>query len=157
VPFTVLAPKSCVVLNSRYRKDSGLPKSVWIPVDRKADVLYFLHTGTWLLAGPPSGAHYWVYLVNYADGPSERVVIFPGVNVRDCGAVGPWKFEDTAGMRTTMPSEPKGGVPTPVGGVSCVEWLNPRRDTPIKGIEMWTCGGWDSVPILLAVTGAVRQ
>jgi parallel beta-helix repeat protein len=160
VPFTILAPWSCVVLNAHYRLESGLPKSARIPVGRKADVLYFLHTGAWLTGKP--GALYWAYQIHYADGTGARLDVVPGVNVREWGAAGAWKYEDSAvsaeaptgGMRrASMPFERKGGTWVPVGGVTCVEWMNPRKDVPIKAIEisppqqnLWVSSGSGSLP-----------
>jgi hypothetical protein len=154
VPFTVLSPRSCLVLDPHYRPEGKLPRNVTIPVNRKADVLCFLHTGTWLLPGPlPTGADSsWAYVVDYGNG-YQRIAVVPGVNVRDWGAAGARRFTDTKDMRTTAPFEPTGGASSPVAGIVCMEWVNPRKNDEIKGIAVHS---GDGVPIILAITGGTR-
>jgi hypothetical protein len=153
VPFAVSGPLSCVVLDPYYRPEGKLPKAVEIPVGRKADVLYFLHTSAWML-GRTDGGHSASYYVMYENG-YERIFVDPGVNVRDWGATkGAAMLTNGPTMRATTPFEMKNGVPTPVAGITCLEWINPYTDRLIKDIRF---AGADGVPILLAVTGGVRE
>jgi len=151
VPFRILEPLSCVVLNSRQRPQSKLPQRVTIPVNRRADVLYVLHTGALLISGRTN----WTYVIHYTNGRQSAIPVVPGVNVRNWEASNNPEFDNPPGMRTVPAPERVGNALAPVCGAYIMEWLNPRRDTPIRAIEMISSG--DGIPILLAITGGVRQ
>jgi hypothetical protein len=152
VPFTILEPLSCVALDPHYRPEGRLPKHVEIPVNRKADVLYFLHASAWM-APRSDGLASAVYFIQYGDG-YEKVYVRPGVNIRDWAAQGALALAGGPGMQATVPVELKEARPVPVEGVACLEWVNPRKDKPIKQI---TFASADGVPILLGITGGVTR
>lgn len=151
VPFELLAPQTCIVLDSSQRPQSKLPKSVTIPIDLKANVLYFLHSGAWLNAGKT----HWIYTVNYADGKKEEINVVAGVNVRDWSSANVTDFENTQTMRTTVWPELVGNKLSPACGIFQMEWLNPRPDVAIQNIEMTSSG--NGVPILLAITAGQQK
>jgi hypothetical protein len=151
VPFTILAPRSCVVLQSKYRPQSKLPSRVRIPVGRKADVLYFLHSGAWIT---PNQTH-WSYIVRYRSGRTRTIPVVEGVNVRDWGHANITEFADTPTMRTVVAPEKAANTLSPTCGVYRTEWLNPHPGYTIREIEM--VSEKQGVPILLAITGGVRK
>jgi hypothetical protein len=120
---------------------------VTIPVNRKADALYFLHTGALL----KPGATNWTYVIGYADGRRQVIPVLPGVNVRNWENSNNPEFDNPQGMRTTPAPERVGNALSPVCGVYVTEWTNPRSDTAIRTIEMVSAE--QGVPILLAITG----
>jgi hypothetical protein len=140
------------VLQSRYRPAwTPVPKSVTITVGRKADVLYFLHSGAWLFGDVLQ----WSYVLTYADGTTERIPVIAGVNVRDWGRANVKEFDDPPGMRTTVAPEHVANTLAPTCGMYITEWLNPHPEADIKEIEMLSAG--EGVPILLAITGGVKR
>jgi hypothetical protein len=151
VPFEILSPLSCIVLDSPARPQSKLPKSVVIPMDRKADALFFLHSGAYLEAGKL----HWTYRILYADGKSEEIKMVAGANIRDWSQANLTDFENTKTTRTTVWPDKVGNVLSPTCGVYRLEWLNPRPKEAIKSVEMISAGR--GVPILLAVTAGAKK
>jgi len=147
VPFRLLSPLSCVVLDSFRRPQSTLPKSVVVPVGRKADVLYILHSGAWLTPGK----RHWTYIARYADGKSESIPVVAGVNVRDWSNANVADFENTKTMRTSVWPQFVGNALSPTCGIYEMEWLNPRPAVVIDEIQM-VAAEQGGVPVLLAIT-----
>jgi hypothetical protein len=152
VPFRLQGgERACVVLDSPRRPQSRLPKSVTLPVGRKADILYVVHSGAMLTHDKPN----WRYRVRYADGESRPIDVVPGVNVRDYGEALNQEFMNPPGMRTTVGPDTCRNALSGCCGVFIMEWLNPRPQADIKDIEM--VSGGEGVPILLAITGGVKK
>ena len=77
VPFKINRPLGAAVLSCPARKALN-PASVEIPVDKKADVIFFLHTSAYTPAGGIA-----TYIINYADGSADNILMDGGINVGD--------------------------------------------------------------------------
>ena len=151
VPFNILkADKSIIVLKGSARPAGNLPDKVTIPVGRKADALFFLHSGAWVFESES-----FRYVVRYADG-QERTIIVGNHNLQDWIEMEPsTRFADEQGSFSTV------AVTVPVkqfgqGSAYRLEWHAPadRRDVEIRSIDF--VGNGRCVPILLAITGVVE-
>jgi len=153
VPFEILHPNSIVVLRSPARPQSStLPERVTIPVDRRADVLYFLHDCAWTT----EKTEHYRFLVKYADATSVTIPIVGGVHVFDWAAGHQAKFlTKTDGMRPSVAATFGGGATFAQVNVYLLEWLNPEPDKTIAAIEFIASGR--GVPILLGVTIGRRR
>lgn len=152
VPFQVLSPKGCVVLKSLPRpQGKDLPSRVVIPIKRKADVLYFLHSGAWL----GGGAHHWSYIILRGDGTSETIRVVGGENIRD------WSDPNAA-----MPLDREYPTTTRVAwtgknqtfakvSVYMMAWVNSHTWCDVTSVEM--VAGERGVPLLVAITGGLAQ
>ena len=77
MPFNILSPKSCVALRAhqwfggQYRPflTKDLPLSVVIPVNRRADVLVFLHAGSNI----GNSQWQWSYVIHRRNGSKEEI------------------------------------------------------------------------------------
>ena len=153
VPFTILAPKGCVVLKSGMRPQSKtLPESAEVPVGRHADVLFFLHSGAWL----GGGRHHWSYVVHRGDGTQEAIKVIGGENIRD------WASPDAA-----LPFDREHPTTTRVAwtgsnqtfdsvSVYMMAWLNTHTWCDVTKIEMVSPEG-HGVPILIAITAGTKK
>jgi len=158
IPFQLLAPKTCVVLKSKRRKQSqNLPNEVIIPVNKTADVLYFLHSGAWI----GDERKIWTYEIVYKDGKTESIPIIGGVNVRDWSIAGePYDFPNNANRRTTVWHQIVGNIVSPTCGIFMMESRNLHSKVPIKEIRMKTGTpelGDAGVPILLGITLGTKK
>lgn len=153
VPFKILAPKGCLVLKSPYRPQSkDLPGRVVIPIHRKADVLYFLHSGAWLGGGQQE----WSYIIHRGDGTSETLRIVGGENIRDWSSPTPDLPFDRE-FPTTTQAAWTGSNPTfEKVSVYMMAWVNPNAAwCEVTEVEM-VASGEGGVPILIAITGGVK-
>ena len=139
-----------------------MPKSVnGIPVDYKADALFFLHTfhrvKEWKAESnkkePPA---VFVYVVKYADGKTVEVP------VRYERGVGHWISEQPTGVAEasvawTAPL-PKDSTKNAV--VYQMMWKNPRPGETIKSIDLKfddKVGNQYGIPIVLGITGGKAE
>jgi alpha-L-fucosidase 2 len=152
VPFNILkGEKSIIVLKGAARPPGDLPAKVTIPVGRKADALFFLHSGAWVYE-----AESYRYVVRYADG-REFPIVVGNHNLQDWIEMEPaTRFADEQGSFSTV------AVTVPVkqfgqGNAYRLEWHAPAdcRDVEIRSIDF--IGNGRCVPILLAITGVVER
>jgi hypothetical protein len=151
VPFNILKADQCIiVLKGTARPPGDLPAKVTIPVGRKADALFFLHSGAWVYE-----AESFRYVVRYVDG-QERTIIVGNHNLQDWIEMEPaTRYADEEGSFSTV------ALTVPVkqygqGNAYRLEWHAPadHRDVEIRSIDF--IGNGRCVPILLAITG-VRE
>ncbi|MCK4373916.1 MAG: hypothetical protein KAX19_01265, partial [Candidatus Brocadiae bacterium] len=143
IPFDIVDPatnagRSCIVLRGLGRQT--MPLSAVLPVNRKCEVVYFLHGCAW---GGAEGAPVGRYLIEYADGATEEVPLRNGYETVDW-----WNSHDTtesaAGWRGNNAENPSVGL-------NIFPWTNPRPDATIAQITMESADG-GPVPFLVAVT-----
>ncbi|MGQ9732030.1 MAG: right-handed parallel beta-helix repeat-containing protein [Candidatus Zipacnadales bacterium] len=153
VPFTVLAPKGCVVLRSGYRPQSkDLPERITIPVHRRADVLFFLHSGAWL----GGGRQQWSYIIRRGDGTQETLRLVDGENIRDWSSPTPALPFDREYPTTTTVAWTGTNQTFEKVSVYMMAWVNTHDWCEVTEIEMVASEG-GGVPILIAVTGGLRK
>jgi hypothetical protein len=147
VPFKIDKPRSCLVLNSKYRP--GPPSSVTLPINLSADVLFFLQSSAWT-----SAEHHASYIVNYTDGTKYVIKLVGGVNLRDWAArsaADPFLYElDTiTKVAWTGDSEKYGKA-----NLYMMAWLNPK---PKKDIESVTFVSMNKgIPVLVGITAGTK-
>lgn len=133
-------------------QSKDLPDRVEITVNRKADMLFFLHSGAWL----GGGSHHWSYIIHRGDGTREEIKVVGGVNIRD------WSDPNAA-----LPFDREEGTLTRVAwsgsnqtfdkvSTYVMAWPNPHNWCEVTKIEMISPEG-SGVPILIAVTGGVKK
>jgi hypothetical protein len=139
----------------------NLPAAVKdIPVGKKADVLFFLHTfhrtKDWKAPqddkkkDPPPVL--FKYVVHYADGKTVDVPVRYG------RGAGHWLSEQPQGLpeaavawAAAPPKDPKQQA-----AVYQMTWANPRPDQPIASIDVLSGEGY-GVPVILAITGGTSR
>jgi beta-galactosidase len=162
VPYVIRDVKtsplpSCIMLAGPGVK-GPMPKAVeGIPVGRKADVLFFLHTfhrtREWRPSGqkPQTPPAVFDYVVTYADGKEVTVP------VRYERGVGHWIAAEPQGLpeaavawAAPFPADPKRQAV-----VYQMAWTNPRPAEPIRSIAVrYDANGVYGVPVVLAITAA---
>jgi beta-galactosidase len=154
--FATSPLESAILLHRpNYKVENPRDEVKDIPVDRKADALFFLHT---LLPGDawrPRNAQdqepiVFQYIVRYGDG--STAVIPVELNL----GIAPWLQDQPKSLRDAAlawQAEAKGGKKL---AVYQMQWTNPRPDKPIQSISI-TYGPdkakWGA-PIILAITTA---
>jgi hypothetical protein len=150
VRFKILAgPNSVVVLKGANRPKDTLPDRVTIPMNQKADTLFFLHAAAW--AG---GNEFFRYVIHYADG-KDIVVPVGATNMRDWSAEPVVRFPTEAITFSTVAATVK--VPQfRQASIYRLEWSAPpdRRSIDIQSIEM--IGNGQTVPVLLGITAVLE-
>ena len=137
----------------------AMPRAVeGIPVDRKADVLFFLHTFHRTREWHPSGKDnvppaVFEYVVHYADGKSAVVP------VRYERGVGHWIADRPKGLPKAAVAwaAPLPGAAKRHAVVYQMSWTNPRPGVPIRSLDARydeRTGNSYGVPVVLAVTAA---
>jgi beta-galactosidase len=147
---------ACIMLAGPGAKGT-MPKAVeGIPVGRKADVLFFLHTfhrtREWRPQSdkdrtPPA---VFKYVVHYEDGKTAEVP------VRYERGVGNW-VEESPGGRAEAAVAWAAPLPTDGGKQAVVyqmSWTNPRPGVAIRNIDVREEGNSCGVPVVLAITAA---
>jgi beta-galactosidase len=167
VPFYVGGPlpkdpreKCVLVFNGSHpaaRFKPPFEKVVGIPVNRKVETLNFLHTGAWMYASKQA----LLYVVNYADGTKEQILVRSGVNIADWGYPAGWDGE-------FLNEEP--GIKTRVGLIAgtpvfdaiaayVMEWVNPWPEKEVATLEIVAPEGWalgNMTPIVMGITAGVK-
>lgn len=152
VPFTVLSPLGCVVLKSGFRPQStDLPDRVTIEVNRKADVLYFLHSGAWI----GSGVHHWTYIIHRGDGTQQELRVVGGENLRDWSDPNADLPFDREFPTTTQVAWGGRNQTFDKVSVYMMAFVNTHDWCNVTHIEMIAAEG-GGVPILIAITGGVK-
>ncbi len=161
VDFRTSPVPSCIMLGGN-QANGDLPEQVNdIPIGRKADCLFFLHTyqraRTWRRrrndkTPPPV----FVYVVHYADGQTETVPI-----LYQEGA-GHWLTEEPQGLQDAAlawAARPEGKEETPYAALYSYRWRNPRPDVAIRSVDMKyddDAGSRWGTPALLAITAGTE-
>jgi beta-galactosidase len=152
---------ACIMLAGPGTK-GPMPKAVTgIPVNGKADVLFFLHTFHRTQEWRPQGDKkdppvLFTYVVHYADGKTAEVP------VRYDRGVGHWLSAEPQGLpeaavawAAPLPKEPGRQAV-----VYQMPWANPRPGEEIRSIDVRgeAAGASHGVPVVLAITAAaVRE
>lgn len=148
---------SCIMLGGPQAK-GDLPQEVTgIPVGRKANCLFFLHTYQRAQTWRPSGNNavpppVFVYVVHYADGGMETVPI------RYESGAGNWLMAEPQGLAEAAlawAARPAGQEEGPHAAVFSFQWRNPRPEVAIESVDMKydaQAGSRWGTPALLAIT-----
>lgn len=153
VPFYIHAPKSVITLYSSSGLNRDLPKEVKdIPVNRRADTLFFLHSLAY--AGTPKP---FIYRVNYKDGQSLEVPITQGCQAFDWWE-NPTRFAENMAINGTVIGF-TGENPLRKGVlVFLYEWPNPHPEKEIAGIDFARVNEeFNGVPVLVGITAATMK
>jgi hypothetical protein len=147
VPYRIEKPLSCIALKSRYRKSA--PLSVLLPVNQKADVLFFLHSCAWT-----SKTHHASYVVQYQDGSEYEIKLVGGINLRDwaekaCDSPYHNEIDTISCLAWTAGGTSKTDVFSKVS-LYQMAWLNPHPSKRIRDINFRSTNV--GVPILVALT-----
>jgi beta-galactosidase len=126
-----------------------------IPINKKADALFFLHTARidqrrnndelrdnkkFEMAR---------YIVNYADGQNVTIPIYSEIDIEHYKQETPRAIP---GAQTAWVSKYEGSNESAVAYMK--QWNNPRPDVEIKSIDMTYGADKRGVPVLLAITAA---
>ena len=141
-----------------------LPREVTgIAIDRKADVLFFLHAFNLKQAWKPRNPERDVapvlfkYVVHYADGSTADVPVRYGLGADH------WISKEPAGLKDAMVawSAPlANGEPGDRAAIYQMQWNNPHPELPIASVDLAYdrgTGGHHGVPVLLGITAATAQ
>ncbi len=160
VPFWIINPDDndgggCIALWNKH--DGSLPEAVKaIPVGRKVDSLFFLHSSCWNSGGGKPG---WKYLIHYkgfkdlimGQDPASWTQPF---EIKQGIQVGEWSNP------STLPEAVVAWQGRNLTGWSvCVfmaEWKNPYPDREIESIDIIS-GNNDLYPLIVAITAAVKK
>jgi beta-galactosidase len=129
-----------------------------VPVNAKADALFFLHTARMDQRRNDNERkenkrfEMARYIVNYADGQSVTVPIYAEIDIDDYRQKTPTAIPG-AQIAWTRPYE---GTEYSAVAYS-MQWNNPRPDVAIKSIDVTYGPDRRGVPVLLAVTAATAQ
>ncbi|MCX7598924.1 MAG: hypothetical protein N2512_08675, partial [Armatimonadetes bacterium] len=151
---------SCIMLAGPGAK-GALPQEVrGLPVARRADALFFLHTFNQVAEWKPQKPDdqppvLFSYVIHYADGQTTQVPVHYGEGV------GHWVQKTPAGLKhasvawaAPFPGDASGDQAV----VYQMQWNNPRPEVEIAAIDM--AGGPDGshwgTPALLAITAATE-
>ena len=141
VPFRITDPagndgRSCVVLRGHDR--DYFPRSVTVPVGRKAAAVAFLHTLGWGDEKPVAR-----YVVRYADGESVEAPIRAGKEI-----LGWWGRRETEEVKVAVTGH---NLATRQVSVHAWAWRNPRPEVEITSLELRSTDS-GAVPIIVAAT-----
>ena len=121
-----------------------------IAINRKADLLYFLHACAY-----GAGDHPFRYRVNYADGTSAEIPIRTGCHVLDWWT-DPTPHLETLALNNTVVAF-RGDNPMRKGvAVYCTEWTNPSPDKEIRSVDFLAVSN-GPVALLVGLSGATFQ
>lgn len=160
VPFQIFEFKTSpvptvVMLGAGGIPNNPAPEVRGIPVNRKADALFFLHTAR-LDARmnrqeikEKKRFEMLRYVVTYADGKTENVPVYAEIDIDDYRQEKPRAIPG-AQIAWTKPFE---GTPNSAVAYS-KQWNNPRPEVEIKSIDMVYGPERRGVPVLIAVTAA---
>lgn len=152
VPFKILSGENAiVVLKSSSRHPGKLPAKVSIPVGRKLDTLFFVHSCAWT---PQEKEVAFRYVLHFKDGKTVEIPV-TGENIADWIKEPVKRFPKEEVTFTTVAET----VPVErftQGSVYRMEFNIPtdRRGVEIESIEF--VGDGKSVPILVAITGVTE-
>jgi len=163
VPFEIYefptSPVPTVIMLNGPRVPGKLPEAVpGIPVGRKADALFFLHTARLDQRMNPRDIkekkQYELlrYVITYADGQTAELPIYAEIDIDDFKQAAP-RVIPGAQLAWVRPFEN-----TDQSAVAySKQWNNPRPNVEIKSIDMVYGKDKRGVPVLIAVTAASAQ
>lgn len=147
VPFEIIDPvgndgKSVLVLNGPRRETSFPVRSPKIPVNKKLQELYFLHT---TMYAETSGDFLPLvkYKIHYKDGTEQLLICYKGLEIDDWWDPSP---RMPRALRTYQEN---------MTWLINTPWMNPLPDETIEWIQMEATG--NAIPILVAITGTAGQ
>jgi beta-galactosidase len=161
VPYNVydFATSPTVVMLGGPGVPNKLPDAVkGIPVNRKADALFFLHVARLdtrrneMEVKEKKQYELCRYVVNYEDGKTVDVPVYAEIDVEDFRQKMPAAIPG-AQIGWTRPYEGTGFVAVAYSK----QWDNPRPDAAIKSIDLVYGPQRRGVPVLLAVTAASME
>jgi hypothetical protein len=136
-----------------------LPNEVkGIPVGRKADALFFLHTARLDQRMNPKelkeGKKYEMlrYVVTYADGQTADIPVYAELDIHDYRQKTP---QPIPGAQLAWSAPYEGTDSSAVAYVK--QWNNPRPDAEIKSLDILYGSQKRGVPAVLAITTATLQ
>lgn len=146
VPFNILEGKSLIALKSTWRHPGDLKDQVNIPVGKKVDTLFFLHSGAW--------TNSWKYVLNYADGKTVEIIM-DRKNIKDWAGEPTDYFPAEEVTYTTVAQtveSPQFGK----GSIYRTEWSAPadRRNVELKSIDFVNTA--NCIPMLIGITGILE-
>jgi len=163
VPFSIYdfptSPVPTVVMLGGPRVPGNLPEAVrGIPVGRKADALFFLHTARIDARRSErdirEGKQYEMfrYVITYADGKTKAVPVYAEIDVDNYRQREPRAIP---GAQLAWIRPYKGTDDSAV--VYVKQWNNPRPDVAVRSIAMEYGEDRRGVPALIAVTAATAE
>ena len=163
VPYEVYdfptSPVPTVVMLGGPNVSGRLPAEVrGIPVNRKADALFFLQAARVDRRPSPDEAKNGVkhelarYVVHYADGKTEDVPVYAGVHVEHYRQPAPAAVPG-AQLAWAKPYAGKGES----AAAYSMQWTNPRPDVEITTVDLLPGADKAGVPVLLALTAAAAK
>jgi serine/threonine protein kinase len=141
-------PKGILQLDGAYLSRLFFPDAVKkISIARKCERLWFLHGTAWQAE---NGRHVGSYVVNYADGRKEEIILRYGEDFRDWW----WKPQDP--LEVTRATLAWVGTNAATGlnaklCLFCLAWNNPFPDIEISTLDFISTRS-SSCPFLIAVT-----
>ncbi len=147
VPFKIIDPdendgKSVIVLNGPRRETSFPVLSPKIPINKKLQELYFLHT-TMYAETSDDFLPLVKYKIHYIDGSDQLLICYKGLEIDD------WWDPSPRMPRAVRTYNEK------MTWLINTPWLNPLPDKTIEWIQMESTG--NAIPILVAISGTVGQ
>ncbi|HLK58434.1 MAG TPA: glycoside hydrolase family 2 TIM barrel-domain containing protein [Chthonomonadaceae bacterium] len=163
VPFQVYdfptSPVPTVVMLQGSGVPNTLPDAVHgIPVNRKADALFFLHTARMDARRNDQERRekkqYEMlrYVVTYADGQTANIPIYAETDIED------YRQQSPAAIPGAQIGWTKRYEGTDFSAVAYVkQWNNPRPDVTIRSVDMVYGDQKRGVPVLIALTAATSK
>lgn len=145
-----------VIMLAGQNVPNKLPEEVkGIPVGRKADALFFLHTARLdqrrnkKEIDEKKRFEMLRYVVNYADGQSETVPVYAEIDIHDYRQKTPQPIE---GAQLAWTSKYEGTDFSTAAYAK--QWNNPRPEIEIKSLDIVYGDQKRGVPVVLAITSA---
>ena len=144
VPFTILDPakndgKGAIILYSPNR-DFFPKEALGIPVGKKAERLYFLHTLGW---NPRNGDRVVTYRVHYEDGSQVDFPCRAGYEIN-----GWWGNVPLENAKIALESS---NVMQNIINLQCCRFSNPNPEKTIQTIDLISACG-EGVPAIIAIS-----
>lgn len=138
--FKTSPAPGCIMLATQNCRDQMPDKVEGIPVNKRADALFFLHTWNahgqieWDSRGHPQRPVLFKYVVHYADGQTAEVPVLQGLGVDNWFVKEP-KSLSQAAVVWSAPF-PNAKVAGEQAVVYQFQWNNPRPDVAIQSIDV---------------------
>ena len=147
VPFRIAEPSGKNVIAMQSDRFKQMPLSVSVPVNKRADAVYFLHACGWAAWGQTRQ-----YVVHYADGTKEAINISPaGTTHGESENVQDWYESDVVDKAeakfVALPNPDRPSDVSDLRYIYVLEWRNPHADREIKSFEF--LGGVGSVSMFV--------
>jgi len=144
VPFSIIDPeknngKGALVLLSLHAT-FGVPAAKGIPVARKVNRIFFLHTSGWNV---PNHTVILKYRINYADGTMVEIPIRAGFEIGNW-----WGTPEIKNAKFAVHSETKSYQPI---NLQAFGWTNPQQNKKIDTLDIISTNT-DSIPAVVAIS-----